>query len=302
MTPNLDITNEWVKSHLQRYRLNIGKSRKEFKSKFNGIYCSINARDEESETAPSVCSTINRDNHLQKIYLPRLTAEEKDSPLGQAFGQVIGLMQNLTVQLEANRQQEAKESRAHTQALSSQDRPSRHNPTPLIRLPSDMYTTTTSTQQNVGRQTIESINLYEPHPYQMSLQQANSLTAPHNASQLYHQHLPQHSSVDNFASIGQNLQLHYDVWQGAPPPLGNTMMPHQPSLTNQNFPMENVNFNIDHLSNSGNPSIISTEHSFHGPMGIVHHQGNHNNNRLSSSDPMPYQNFLMTDEEYQFQH
>ena len=115
---------------------------------------------------------------------------------------------------------------------------------------------TTSLQQSVRRQTIESINPHEPHPYQMSLQQANSLTAPHNASQLYHQHLPQHSSVDNFASIGQNLQLQNDVWQGAPPPLGNTMMPYQPSLTNQNFPMENVNFNIDHLSNSGNPSIM----------------------------------------------
>ena len=109
MTPNIDITNERVKSHLQRYRLNIGKSRKEFKSKFNGIYCSINARDKESETAPSVCSTINGDNHLQKIYLPRLTAEEKDTPIGQAFEQVIGLMQNLTVQLEANRHLEARE-------------------------------------------------------------------------------------------------------------------------------------------------------------------------------------------------
>lgn len=204
MTPNLDITNERVKSHLQRYRLNIGKSRKEFKSKFNGIYCSINARDKESETAPSVCSTINGDNHLQKVYLPRLTAEEKDTPLGQAFGQVIGLMQNLTVQLEANRQQEAKESRAHTQALSSQDRPSRHNPTPLIRLPSDMSTTTTSTQQNVGRQTIESIIPHEPHPYYMTLQQASSLTFPHHdatQSHSYRQHFPHHSEDNNFASL-----------------------------------------------------------------------------------------------------
>lgn len=193
MTPNLDITNARVKSHLQRYRLNSGKSRKEFQSKFNGIYCSINARDEESKTAPSVCSPINEDNHVEKIYLPRLTAEEKDTPLGQAFGQVVGLMQNLTVQLEANRQREARESRAHTQAISSQDRPSPHNLTPL-RLPSDTSTTTPSTQQSVRRQTIKSVNPYEPCPYYMTLQQASSLTFPHHGyatqSHSYRQHFP----------------------------------------------------------------------------------------------------------------
>ena len=198
MTPNLDITNERVKSHLQSYRLNSGKSRKEFQSKFNGIYCSINARDEESKTAPSVCSTINEDNHVEKIYLPRLTAEEKDTPLGQAFGQVVGLMQNLTVQLEANRQREARESRAHTQAISSQDRPSPHNLTPL-RLPSD----TSTTQQSVRRQTIESVNPYEPRSYYMTLQQASSLTFPHHGyatqSHSYCQHFPQHSEDNNFA-------------------------------------------------------------------------------------------------------
>jgi hypothetical protein len=99
--------------------------------------------------------------------------------------------------------------------------------------------------------------------------------------------------------------LHYDVWQGAPPPLGNTMMPHQPSLTNQNFLMENVNCNIDCLSNSGNPSNISREHSFHGPMGIVHHQGNHNNDRLSSSGPslmMPNQNYLTENINFNIDH
>jgi hypothetical protein len=214
------------------------------------------------------------------IYLPQLSAQEKDTPLGQAFGHLLGLMQCLTVQLENNRQEQAIDSLVHTEAMS-QDRPSQHKYLPPTRLPSDL--STTSLQQSVRRQTIE--NLHEPHPYQMSLQQANSLTTPHGyATQLYHQHFPQHSVVDNFASSGQNLQLHYDVWQGAQPPFGNSMMPHQPSLTNQKFPMENVNFKIDRLSNSGNPSNIRREHSFHGPMGIVHHQGNHNNDRLSSSD------------------
>jgi hypothetical protein len=208
-------------------------------------------------------------------------------------------MQSLTVQLENNRQKQAIDSLAHE--ATPQDLPLPHKDLPPTRLPSDL--STTSLQQCVRRRTIESINPHEPLPYQMSLQQANSLTAPHgDATQLYHQHLWQHSSVDNFASIGQNLQLQHDVWQGAPPPLGNTMMPYQPSLTNQNFLMENVNFNIDHLSNSGNPS---REHSFHGPMGIVHHQGNHNNNRLSSSDPslmMPNQNFLMENINFNIDH
>ena len=296
MIPNLDMTSERVKSHLQRCRLNIVKSCNEFKSKYAGKYYSTNnAEDKDSERyssgAAPPASSLKEDNQLQMIYLPQLSAEEKDTPLGQAFVHLLGLMQCLTVQLENNRQKQAINSLAHTIA-TPQDLPVCHKYLPPTRLPSDL--SITSLQQSVRRQTIESINPHKPHPYQMSLQQANSLTTPHGyATQLYHQHLQQHSAVDNFASSGQNLQLQNDVWQGAPPPLGNTMMPYQPSLTNQNFPMENVNFNIDHLSNSGNPSIISTEHSFHGPMGIVHHQGNHNNNRLSSSDPMPYQNFLM---------
>ena len=287
MIPNLDMTSERVKSHLQRCRLNIVKSCNDFKSKYANMYYSINNEDKESERyssgAAPPASSLKEDNHLQMIYLPQLSAEEKDTPLGQAFGHLLGLMQSLTVQLENNRQKQAIDSLAHTEA-TPQDVPVRHRYLPPTRLPSNL--STTSLQQSVRRQTIESINLYEPHPYQMSLQQANSLTTPHGyATQLYHQHLPQHSSVDNFASsTGQNLQLQNDVWQGAPPPLGNTMMPHQPSLTNQNFPMENVNCNIDRLSNSGNPSNIRREHSFHGPMGTVHHQGNHNNDRLSSSD------------------
>jgi hypothetical protein len=243
MIPNLDMTSERVKSHLQRCRLNIVKSCNEFKSKYAGMYNSINnAEDKESERyssgAAPPASSLKEDNHLQMIYLPQLSAQEKDTPLGQAFGHLLGLMQCLTVQLENNRQEQAINSLAHTEA-TPQDRPSRHKYLPPT-----------------------------PHGY---------------ATQLYHQHLQQRSAVDNFASSGQNLQLHYDVWQGAPPPLGNTMMPHQPSLMNQNFPMENVNCNIDRLSNSGNPSNIRREHSFHGPMGIVHHQGNHNNDRLSSS-------------------
>jgi hypothetical protein len=104
-------------------------------------------------------------------------------------------MQNLTVQLEANRHLEARESLAHTQGLSSQDQPSRHNPTLLIRLPIDMSTATTSTQQNVRRQTIESTIPHEPHPYYMSLQQASSLTFPHHdatQSHSYRQCFPHH--------------------------------------------------------------------------------------------------------------
>ena len=111
-------------------------------------------------------------------------------------------MQNLTVQLEANRQREARESRAHTQEISSQDRPSPHNLTPL-RLPSDTSTTTPSTQQSVRRQTIKSVNPYEPCPYYMTLQQASSLTFPHHGyatqSHSYCQHFPQHSEDNNFA-------------------------------------------------------------------------------------------------------
>ena len=167
---------------------------------------------------------------------------------------MFGLMQNLTVQLENNRQWQAIDSLAHTEA-TPQDRPSRHKHLPPTRFPSDL--STTSLQQSGGRPTIETTN---PNPYHMSLQQANSLTAPHGyAPQLYHQHFPQHFG-DNFSSSGQNLQLQYNVWQGAPPPSGN------------------VNYNI------GNPSNRSRQHSLDGLMGIVYHPGYHNNDRLSSSD------------------
>ena len=285
MIPNLDITSERVKSHLQRYRLNVVKSRNEFKSKYAGIYYSINnATYEDSERyssgAAPPASSLKEDNDFQVIYLPQLSAEEKDTPLGQAFGHMFGLMQNLTVQLENNRQWQAIDSLAHTEA-TPQDRPSRHKHLPPTRFPSDL--STTSLQQSGGRPTIETTN---PNPYHMSLQQANSLTAPHGyAPQLYHQHFPQHFG-DNFSSSGQNLQLQYNVWQGAPPPSGNTMMPYQPSLMmpNQNIPtssitpMGNVNYNI------GNPSNRSRQHSLDGLMGIVYHPGYHNNDRLSSSD------------------
>ena len=63
---------------------------------------------------------------------------------------------------------------------------------------------TTSTQQNVGRQTIESIIPHEPHPYYMTLQQASSLTFPHHdatQSHSYRQYFPHHSEDNNFASL-----------------------------------------------------------------------------------------------------
>jgi hypothetical protein len=66
-----------------------------------------------------------------------------------------------------------------------------------------MSTTTTSIQQNVKRQTIESINPHKPHPYYMTLQQASSLIFPDLGSQShsYRQHFPHHSEDNNFASF-----------------------------------------------------------------------------------------------------
>ena len=121
MIPNLDMTSERVKSHLQRCRLNTVKSCNEFKSKYAGKYYSINnAEDKDSERyssgAAPPASSLKEDNHLQMIYLPQLSAQEKDTPLGQAFGHLLGLMQCLTVQLENNRQKQAIDSLAHTEA------------------------------------------------------------------------------------------------------------------------------------------------------------------------------------------
>lgn len=274
MIPNLDMTSERVKSHLQRYRLNIVKSRNEFKLRFADIYCSINnPKVEDSEKyslatvgAAPLASSFNEDNHLQRICLPQLSAEEKDTPLGQAFGQLLGLMHNLTVQLENNRQRQYIDSLAHTEA-TPQDRPSRHKHLPPTRFPSDL--STTSSHQTGGRPTIETAN---PHPYHL----ANSSTAPNGyATQTYHQHFPQHSSGDNFASSsGHNLQLQ-----------GNTMMPYQPSLMmpNQNVPTSLIT-PMETMHYPGNYVDVghSRMHSFDDPMGIVHHPGN--NDRLSNSD------------------
>lgn len=276
MIPNLDMTSERVKSHLQRYRMNIVNSRNEFKSKYADIYCSINnAKDEDSVKYSSAtagaappASSFNDDNHFQIIYLPQLSAEEKDTPLGQAFRHLLGLMQNLTFQLENNRQRQAIDSLAHTEA-TPQDRPSRHKHIPPTRFPSDL--STTSSQQSEGRPTIEATN---PLQYY----QANSSNAPHGyATQTYHQHFPQHSSGDNFASCGQNLQLQ-----------GIAMMPYQPSLMmpNQNFPTSLIT-PMDTLHYPGNYIDVGPRrmHSFDGPMGSVHHPGN--NDRLSNSDHPP---------------
>jgi hypothetical protein len=161
MTPNPDITSERVKSHLQKYRLNRQKSRKEFMQNYDcalegyqtrvgqsladgeeenteeqgtSLSCGEAAalctfatlteralsveslsRAESRGSSPALVAAapISSASHVSAdgegvgtLQLPLLTTQEKDGPIGQAFGYLVGLYQVLSQQLEGSRQEQ----------------------------------------------------------------------------------------------------------------------------------------------------------------------------------------------------
>ncbi len=140
MRPNPNITSERVKSHLQKYRKNRDKSRREFMTSYdNSLLALKNQSGEEYDDndnedrvgltfgeAAAFCthavvkngtggsydssSSSRRSSPvpmnvsgLGTLHLPELSAEERNGPLGQSFDCLMGLFQSLSQQLEASR-------------------------------------------------------------------------------------------------------------------------------------------------------------------------------------------------------
>lgn len=139
MRPNPNITSERVKSHLQKYRKNRDRSRKEFMTSYeNSLQGYKNQSGEEFDDddsdndrggltcgeAAAFCthvvssqrgsgsyesSTSRRSSPVPMndsggtLHLPMLSTEERDGPIGRSFDCLMGLFQSLSQQLEASR-------------------------------------------------------------------------------------------------------------------------------------------------------------------------------------------------------
>jgi len=141
MHPNPNITSERVKSHLQKYRKNRDKSRREFMTSYESSLQGFKNRsggefdDEDSDDkgvltcgeAAAFCthtvasergtgtggsydssssrrsSPVPMTNGVTTLHLPVLSTEERNGPLGQSFDCLMGLFQSLSQQLEASR-------------------------------------------------------------------------------------------------------------------------------------------------------------------------------------------------------
>jgi len=157
MPAHEQITSERVKSHLQKYRLHRNKSKKEFMSSYDASLKKIrsggvdrnsplsdgqvaahltfsmvneadiatgggpNSHDNDDELAFGENSQQTKDSNSQlgKLALPRLTEEEKKSPIGTSLGHLMGLFFSLNQQLMSQRA--AKEAIAATGFKHSSD-------------------------------------------------------------------------------------------------------------------------------------------------------------------------------------
>jgi hypothetical protein len=158
MTPDFEITSERVKSHLQKYRMNRQKSRAEFMESYDA--CLVEYQNGHShhhdkmlcQAPPKACgmtaaylthkailndsSVVSQTSQLSRslmmdassnldcagvLPLPLLTTDEKDGPIGQGFGYLVGLHQALSQQLDETRKQHQDMS-----SLNEQSRPQAH--------------------------------------------------------------------------------------------------------------------------------------------------------------------------------
>ena len=156
MRPNPELTSERVKSHLQKYRLNRVKSRKEFLESFDtqlsnlsssygavedneasqlscggpAAYCmheTMHGRDDTGDDDNRFCAPQQPSSSMNSISdgrgevsaltLPLLTADEREGPLGQSFSHLIGMFNALSEQLKMSRH------RQQTPMQSSEPRP-----------------------------------------------------------------------------------------------------------------------------------------------------------------------------------
>lgn len=140
MTPDFEITSERVKSHLQKYRMNRQKSRAEFMESYDACldeYQNTHSQHPDKmlrQEPPKACGmtaaflthtailndssavsqtsqhsrslTMDASRNLDRagiLPLPLLTTDEKDGPIGQGFGYLVGLHQALSQQLDESR-------------------------------------------------------------------------------------------------------------------------------------------------------------------------------------------------------
>lgn len=139
MRPDPNITSERVKSHLQKYRKNRDKSRREFLTSYDNslqAFKSRSAEDEDDDDSDEVegltcgegaafCTHVASSDRRESstsssrrsspvpmpiassgggnLHLPLLSAEERNGPLGHSFDCLLGLFYSLSVQLEASR-------------------------------------------------------------------------------------------------------------------------------------------------------------------------------------------------------
>ena len=154
--PN-DITTERVKSHLQKYRIHRAKSKQEFMNSYDtavGTYqtqgltagepaaysaAAVMAQGGASTTgAASVHSTSSSHHHQvpapqdalstvteastsghESLALPRLTDQEKSSPVGLAMGHLMGIFFSLKHQINVQRAEESRRQQQQQTPTSS---------------------------------------------------------------------------------------------------------------------------------------------------------------------------------------
>ena len=171
MTPDLEITSERVKSHLQKYRMNRQKSRAEFMESYDACldeYQNGHSQYHDKmlrQAPPKACGMtaaylthkailndssvvsqtsqhprslmMDASSNLDRagvLPLPLLTTDEKDGPIGQGFGYLVGLHQALSQQLDETRKRHQDMS-----SLNEQSRPQAHlQPVVLLRHNSGM--------------------------------------------------------------------------------------------------------------------------------------------------------------------
>ena len=140
MPAHEQINSERVKSHLQKYRLHRQKSKKEFMSSYDASVTKFNSSGVDSikslasgevaahltyssVTGADASTSSSQENKEQKaqsalapssnapppgaLMLPKLTEEEKRSPIGTSLGYLLGLFFSLRQQLVAQREASA---------------------------------------------------------------------------------------------------------------------------------------------------------------------------------------------------
>ena len=219
MRANPNITSERVKSHLQKYRKNRDKSRKEFMTSYESSLQGFKNRsgeefhDDDSDDrggltggeAAAFCTHTSYDSSSTSkrsspvpmtssggttLQMPVLSREERDGPLGHSFDCLMGLFHSLSRQLEASRGSEVKSAA-----------PSAHDPA------SSQY----ATQQHPSHQ--QSI----PHSVDQADDVAASAMYPRSSFHEVADTIPHALSEPIPVSHqGQTHQDHHQ-WQGQPP-------------------------------------------------------------------------------------